>query len=241
MINFLKILNNIKLGNYLHGNGSIDDNVSKDIIGVCVIPSGFLPDGYARFISLKERSYCPFGINIDLKLESEYKTELPGTRKDETFIWGNVNKDGDRPLITPYLSDCFFNPEFLRDLPNGNAFQDYKGYENMKIYKEKYGDNKLYYNAFTEVIEKSPSYRKDDWYLPAIGELAFIPPRFEIIKNKAREAFKASSKGIIIPACNFWSSSEWDSYNAWYMVTSYGYVAGCSKVTENCIRAFLAL
>ena len=240
MINFLRIIGNIKLGDYLHSNGTIDNIPSNDIIGVCVIPSNSLPDRYARFIYLGDISYYTWGRNIRLK--SEYKRNLPGKGKNEIFNWGFVNREkGDRLLINPYLSNGSFNPEFLRDLPEGNAFQDYKGYENIKLYKEKYGGDKEFSNAFTEVIKRSPSYKKDNWYLPAIGELAFIPPRFWFIREKMKKAIEAGSPGVALPANRIWSSSERDSNRAWYISTGYSYVSNDGKVYKNYILSFLSL
>ncbi len=237
MINFLKVVHNIKVGDFLHQDGTINDTPSPDIIGVCVIPNNFLPDKYARFISLtQEGSLYQLGINI--KLKSEYKTGLPGGKKEGTYYWGFIRK-GDM-LTNPYSSDGSFNQEFLRDLPKGgNAFQDYKGYENMKIYKEKYGDNELP-NAF-KVVENSSSYKKEDWYLPSIGELAFIPPRLEFIRDKINEALTAGSRGVFLFTNYFWSSTERDSENVWEVGMYYGHVDPNGKDRRNYVRAFLAL
>ena len=242
MINFLRFVGNIKLGDYLHQDGTINDTPSPDIIGVCVIPSGILPDRLARFISLTQMtSYYQNGRDINLK--SKFKTGLPGKRKRKPLHWGYLNEkeEGNLLLINPYLPDSSFNPEFLKDLPGGNALQDYKGYENMKLYKEKYGNDKTLSNAFTEIIKESPTYRKDEWYLPAIGELTLIIPRFKFIRYKINEALTAGSEGIYLSGNNIWSSSEWDSRNAWYVTMIYGFVIFIGKESRNYVRAFLAL
>ena len=238
MINFLRIVSNIRLGDYLHQDGTIDSIPSKDIIGVCVVPSNFLPDKYARIISLTQGGFCPWGMNIRLK--SEYKKRLP-RRKGRAFNWGHVNGYFGDPLTDPYLSDNSFNSKFLRDLPGGNAFQDYKGYENMKLYKEKYGDNETSPNAFTGVIKESPSYRKNDWYLPAIGELVFLPTRINLIKDKINRALIAGSSGVILPLNFFWSSTESDPGEAWEVNLHSFTVDSCGKRIGDYTRAFLAL
>ncbi len=238
MINFLRIVGNIRLGNYLHLDGTIDTTPSNDIIGVCVIPSNFLPDGFARFISLGA-SHCRWGRIV--KLRSDFKRKLPG-KMGEIVNWGYIKNVGDMLLANPYLPDDYsLNSEFLQDLPGGNAFQDYKGYENMRIFKEKYGGNKRLFNAFTETIKNSPSYRKDDWYLPAIGELAFIIPRFKFIRDKINGALIASSKGIIFPTGYLWSSSEWNSRYAWYIDTINNCVDNSGKGDYYYVRPFLSL
>ncbi len=243
MINFLRIVGNIKLGDYLHEDGSINDIPSNDIIGVCVIPSNFLPDRYARFISLVQKyPFHQWGRTVELK--SEYKRNLPGKRKGEMFSWGFIRNgyygEGTLILTNPYLPNNSLDPEFLRDLPDGNAFQDYKGYENTKLYKEKYRNNGLP-NVFTEAIKKSPSYKENEWYLPAIGELALIIPMFHFISNKMSEAFIAGSPGVILSSDYFWSSTEKDSESAWYVSLNQGYVNHFWKDGRNYILSFLAL
>ena len=228
MINFLRLANNIKLGDFLHQDGTINDAPSSDIIGICVISSNFLPDKYARFISLTQKTYYrPWGR--DIRLKSDYKIRLP--RKE----------NGNLSLIDLYLPDDSFNPEFLKDLPGGNAFQDYKGYENMRLYKEKYGNDKTLSNAFTTIIKESPSYKKDDWYLPAIGELTLIIPKFDFIDEKLYKALIAGSWGITLPAGYIWSSTEHDSEDAWDVSLNYGLVDYGDKDLNDCVWAFLAL
>ncbi len=242
MINFLRTVGNIKLGDYLHQDGIINDVPSSDIIGVCVIPSNILPDNYARFESLRG-SLRTWGMGVNLK--SEYKIDIPGKDK-KSKRWGYLKETELYPsfrIVDPYLPNDSFNPEFLKDLPGGNAFQDYKGYENMKIYKERYIDYEMS-NAFLGVIENSPTYRRNDWYLPSIGELAFIPPKFEFISNKESEAFLAGSPGLICdypPESNFWSSSEWSDKFVWHVEMPMGFIFSSNKSTIKYIRAFLAL
>ena len=43
-------------GQFLHKTGAVNNTASSDVIGVCVIPSNFVPDGKARFMSLVNMS-----------------------------------------------------------------------------------------------------------------------------------------------------------------------------------------
>ena len=247
MINFLRIIGNIRLGDYLHKDGTINDTPTPDILGVCVIPSDFLPDKYARFISLTQKaSYHQWGR--DIKLKSEFKRRLPGKRKEDGVLRsgyfiekGYRFRNGDALLESPYLLDDSFNPEFLRDIPFGNAFQDYRGYENMRIYKEKYSNDGTLSNVFTEIMKESPSYGKNDWYLPSIGELAFIPPKVNLIRDKINRALISGSPGVILPADYFWSSSEKDPDDVWEVNTSHCGIDSSYKIIGGCVRAFLIL
>ena len=205
MINFLKISNNIRSGDYLHSNGNIDNNSSPDIIGLCVIPSNFLPDGLARFMSLRIIFNC---WDRKIQINNNYKIKVPGKHIKELF-WGYYNKqDSNYSLISPYLSNGQFNSDFLIDLPQGNVFQDYKGYENTRLYREKYGDSKYLDNAFSSCFRISPLYRNSDWYLPSIGELALLYEKRVLIDEKIDSARFAGSPGVTLFGNGYWSSSE---------------------------------
>ena len=232
MINFLRIVNNIKIGDYLHFNGQIDNTPSSDIIGICVISSNFLPDRLARFMSIQQ-SVNDWNININI--DNICKKRLPGKELDEQG-WGFL--DGIYPaLVSPYLSDGSFNPDFLKDLKEGNVFQDYKGYENTEKYKKKYGNSKYLENAFSGCFRISPSYRKSEWYLPSVGELALLPER----RYSINSAITAGSLGIILSVYGYWSSTEYNPVGAWSISMGHGGVDTRHKINLNCVRAFLAL
>ena len=232
MINFLRIINNIKLGDYLHYDGTINDRASSDVIGVCVIPSNTLPDKYARFMSLSKAVGPWASIMFSLK-EYNQKYSYP--------------VDGDR-YLSPYDKNGSFNQDFLGDVFDGNIFQEYMGYENTKIYKEKNRDLERI-DVFTKCFDIAPSYRKNDWYLPSIGELAFIPPRSKIIDDKLQKAIDVGSPGEVNEFSGyFWSSSERDKSMAWSLnLMDYNafdqFYVGCAKkdYNGNFIRTFLAL
>ncbi len=226
MINFLRVINNIKVGDYLHCDGSINDIASSDVIGICVIPGNFLPDRYARFMSL-------------------FKTKGPWSNTG-AYLKEYSNKDSfpisENYYLSPYNKNGSFNWDFLRDIKDGNIFQDYKGYENTRIYKEKYGKTGI--DAFNLCSKAAPSYRNKDWYLPSIGEMAFIPPRFSEIEYKLRKTIDAGSSGIVNGISGyFWSSSERNIHEAWSInFINYVYI-GCAvkDYFGNSIRAFLTL
>ncbi len=228
MINFLRIINNIKVGDYLHYDGTIDNKVSFDIIGVCVIPSRFLPDGFARFISLQGPVFSS-KWDENTVLKNVYKKTFPVIIESVVY-----------QIISPYSQDGSFNPAFLKDMREGNAFQDYMGYENTRIFKEKYGDLRRM-NAFTACFETAPSYKNKEWYLPAIGELACIPSRYKMIRKKVQEAIDAKSPGKPLNSLDYWSSSEGNESNAWYIGLFDGYIDYYDKNHYNYIRAFLSL
>ncbi len=239
MINFLRISNDICFGKYLHSNGSINDSPSSDVIGICVIPSNFLPDKLARFMSIQRLRMI---WNRDINIDTKYRKRVPGKNLEE-LDRGFLSSNRYCSLVDPYLSDGSFNPKFLKDLPQGNAFQDYKGYENTEKYKKEYGDSDELYNAFSSCFELSSSYRKSEWYLPAIGELALLYEKKSIIDTNISPALVAGSMGILFSeyGCCYWSSSECSPDHAWYISMYDGYVHISRKNNSCYVRAFLTL
>ncbi len=227
---------NILIGSYLHSNGDIDNDPCARVIGICVIPSNFLPDGLARFMSSWESKSI---WNRDIKVNEDYKEKLP-SRDLEEIDRGYLNGPH---LVSPYLIDESLNPDYLKDLPHGNAFQDYKGYENTEKYKKKYGNSEELENAFNRCFFScSPSYRKSEWYLPSIGELALLFWWKKLINTYIKIGSDLSlSPGNALSNSNYWSSSEWDSANAWLVNMGNGFVGNGSKDDSYCVRPFLAL
>ncbi len=237
MINFLRISNNIKVGDFLHLDGTIDEKASSDVIGLCVIPSNFLPDKYARIMSLKfmDGRWDLFGT---IHQENNYKTFVPGVKSaKEKCLFGFLFCK-DPTLTSPYLPDHSFNPDFIRDLDGGNAFQDLKGYETTRRYKELYKN--LEGTAFSICSNLAPNYKKTEWYLPAIGELACLIARKNLIFSKCRATIKAGSR-TFLPDTDFWSSTEKGLGMAWVFGMSDGYVNDLYKQNSKSVIPFLAL
>ena len=234
MINFLRISNNIELGNYLHSNGTIDNIPSPDIIGVCVIPSNFFPDRYSRFMTL-ERNFSQWGPE-DKVLGENHLEGLPSEGHRCSVSWGTLPT-----LISPYLPDNTFNPKFHKELRVGNAFQDYKGYENTQTYRKKVRNNPRITTSFDICFDISPSYKKLEWYLPAIGELALLYEKKSIINVEMNKAFAVGSNGVSFLEGYCWSSSERSSFEAWIFCMLDGFIGSFYKRNLCQVRAFLAL
>ena len=230
----LRVNDNVKIGSYLHSNGNIDNNPSKDIIGICIIPSNFLPDGLARFVSIWE-SKSIWGR--DINVNKNYKKKLPG-KKLEELDWEFLNSPR---LVSPYLPNGSFNPDFLVDLPQGNAFQDYKGYENTKKYKKKYGSSEELENSFSRCFRISPSYRKSKWYLPSIGELALLFKYKYLIDLAIEVGSTTNSPEVVFSYDGYWSSTEYDPEHAWGIDMYDGSVINDSKDVSYYVCPFLAL
>ncbi len=295
-VNFGYKKGNVALGNFLHIDGTINSVPKDDIIGVCVIASNFLPDGKARFVSLKaidgtpegkfdgekyiywgtennanytgeyypaysnsslvvqnDKAYdrVPIDTNMDGALDmfdQEYgqlpigKSSNPGsgwianTKDSGTYYRGTTvtNK-----IPSPYGSNGSLNPNYMFKgsvMGSRNCFQDIYGDRNTEILVKHYQPcvPALYCRRF------SPGYKNNKWYLPSVGELGFIPPRFDFIVSKMEAAINAGSSGVVLSDSDYWSSSEWDSENAWLVDMSGGYVNYYTKDNSYYVRAFLA-
>ncbi len=250
MINFLKISNNIKIGDFLHSDNTIDDRVSSDIVGICVIPSDFLPDSYARFVAIDETADKWNNNYLPINKISSYRSSIPGKKRD---LWCGFTKAPSITInydiiISPFLSDGQFNPQFHREIKGGNALQEYKGYETSKNLSKwlsiSYKSNCLdfSYGAPLDCIRFSPlpNFKGDNWYLPAIGELIFLSYNYDQIEDKLREIIKAcpNSSCKILKKSYYWSSTEEDSLFAWELDLDFGYVDACTKQDSNYVRPF---
>ena len=79
---------------------------------------------------------------------------------------------------------------------------------------------------------------KGKWYLPAMGELGFIMPRFKLINEKL-SALGSSVAVQLSSFSSYWSSSEYDSNYARGLGTSNGSVNYDGKYGIGLVRAFL--
>ena len=295
-VNFEYKKGNIALGDFLHIDGTINSTAGDDIIGVCVIASNFLPDGKARFVSLKAMDGTPegksdgqewiyWGTENNANYTSEYfpaywnnscvvqndraydrvpvdtnmdgvldmfdqnggqlplgKSSDPGsgwianTEDSGTYYRGNTVTS---KIPSPYGSDGKLNPNYMFEgsiMGSRNCLQDIYGERNTEILVKHYQPciPALYCRRFC------PGYKDNEWYLPAVGELGFIPPRFDFIVSKMQEAITAGSPGVVLSTSSYWSSSEWDSECAWYVSMYYGDVGSNGKGNGYYVRAFLA-
>jgi len=82
-----------------------------------------------------------------------------------------------------------------------------------------------------------------DWYLPAAGELAYLPSiRYQVNDTISALNTKYGNVGVRLNTSNFyWSSSECDNYYVWNVSMSNGYVNlyNYNKTSNLYVRAFL--
>ena len=156
------------------------------------------------------------------------KTKYYAT-SDELMEW----EEGIIP--SPYLGDVP-NPAYYQAIEGGNALSDFNGLSNTKALVDD-GDN--YHAAHACWNYKDAANSNLQWYLPAMGELGYLMPRFKQIN----ESIQAVG-GVPVEEYNFWSSSEyfWDVFGlpegcAWSLGTYGGYVDYNSKGNNYLFRS----
>lgn len=90
---------NYKLFDLLHRDGTVDTNLSNDVIGICVIPSSHY--GQARFMSVTEPNYSHYGggnwgvyfSHDDYFMNQKQFTQIDGYGSDEHYIICNPVSD----------------------------------------------------------------------------------------------------------------------------------------------------
>ena len=95
----------------------------------------------------------------------------------------------------------------------------------------------------------TPTSTKDNtgfWYLPALGEMCYLPSkRFEINKTILALNQKYGNVGVQLPTksnTHYWSSSESTNIVAWSITGSYdGYIVCDDKNNNYFVRAFMRL
>ena len=280
-------ISSLAVGTYLYNDGTTGTTANSNVVGVCVIPDGLLPDRKARFMSVKAittettendiineinwadntRTLLPkqyteipcVGLNEDNETgvitnqvkHSYYKGFMPSDSENSYFTaltaltnpYDSVTKfafnDSDHHIPSPFMNNGAFNENYSTLFTTDgtafdNALSDFDGFRNTQILIK---DDDVVAAKHCAIF--NPGYGNGKWYLPAAGELGFIMPRFEVINSKLSAL---GSSGVQLDAGGeYWSSTEYDDYDAWYVGTTSGVVSGAGKYENKYVRAFLAL
>jgi hypothetical protein len=222
-------------------------------VGVVVVPEGFAPDGKTRIVSLK--SVDTIGNQVDLHVKmmwGGYGTDTSLTNYTKVPTTDNIGSTSTGSSSSGYLpSDKFTgttsyvdskvkysttntsdmipspylgespNPEYYKTISGNNVFSDFNGLSNTQTLV----------NWGTDYTAANVAYKYNDgvsnlqWYLPGMGELGYILPRFNVINNTL-----TTLGGLTIDGDNyFWSSSEFSDILAFRLRTDDGYVRSMSK------------
>ena len=257
-----------KLYDYLYSDLTYGTEVKDNIIGVCVIGEGILPDKKARFISIKpmslstpdvggysEVTFYWGGYGVDTSLKNLNKVVTGDTSASGYAIdYSYLPKNGAYSLYTPHSPSPidYFAAYSDTTVTTANSLSDFDGKSNTKVLTDlatAQSDWKTaaitnnsgsgYYPAACACWRFNPgNTNQGDWYLPAMGELGFVIVNFDEINSKINAASGVQLNG----GKYYWSSTEYDSDKAGSLYMDYGHVVGIPKNKASFfIRAFLAL
>ena len=143
-------------------------------------------------------------------------------------------------IPSPYLGDDkTFNPEYSKEILSGdtnvNVLSDFNGLSNTE-YLVGLGNGYTAANA-AHNYDGGVTGTDIQWYLPAMGELGFIMPRF----NAINAAIQSVGGVAVYGDGGVWSSSEYSSNNVYTVTTGQGGVANYGKTFSISVRAFACL
>ena len=233
-------------------------------IGVVVVPTGFAPDGKVRIIGLKSvdehgnqsDSYLSIawgGYGTDTSLTNYINvptTDNAGSTSSGSNSYGQIPSDNftgttsfvdpkakykvtSNLIPSPYLGDSP-NPEYYKTLSGNNVLSDFNGLSNTETLD---GLGIITYKAANAAWKYNDGSSNLQWYLPGMGELGYVMPRFNEINN----TITALGGLAIASSGGLWSSSENSSNYAYAVDTSNGVVDYGMKQASRYVRPFAIL
>ena len=242
-------------------------------IGVVVVPTGFAPDGKTRIIGLKPvdkngnqssshvgMGWGPSGTDTGLinytivpttdnagstSTGSNSQGYLPSDKFTGTtsYVDSKVKYYYDNygsSIPSPYLGEAP-NPEYNKVISGyNNALSDFNGLSNTQTLVGLGAD----YIAANAAYKYKDGASNLQWYLPAMGELGYIMPRFSAINFTI-----INLGGLTVASSGYlWSSSEHgsglfiqESKDAFYVTPSSGHVSYYRKDYTCYMRPFAIL
>ena len=203
-------------------------------VGVITIPAGFTPDGKARMVALSGQTNTTWGgYGTDTSLTnynrvpttdnagatttgSASSAYLPSDKFTGTVSYvdpGTQYSGTSRTMIpSPYLTvdgKNEPNPAYYAEISGyNNALSDFNGLENTQTLV---GLGTGYTAANVCWTYKDAANSTTQWYLPAMGELGYMLPRF----NEINAGLAAVSAVRLGSSNYYWSSSESSSGGAY--------------------------
>lgn len=231
-------------------------------VGVVVVPEGFAPDGRARIIGLKsvDKNGNQSSSYIDMfwgewdtdtsltdyttvpitdnassaSTGSSYDGNLPSDKFTGTasYVDSKVKYNSTYNMIpSPYLGEAP-NPEYYKTISGNNALSDFNGLSNTQTLI----GLGFFYEAANAAWKYNDGASNLQWYLPAMGELGYIMPRFNVINNTL-----TTLGGLTIDIYDsqyFWSSSQRDDESAHRISVWHGFVGFYDKDYGGYVRPF---
>ena len=199
------------------------------------------------------------GVKEYAFLPSDKFTALQYSGDPSTYYY--YLKDSNGHAISPYLTDSdgnvTFNTEYIRTTSpsnSANCLADLDGYSNTEVLtNDTYTSGQSDWKTASAITNNGDAGYSPaaccckrfevgglDWYLPSMGELGFIVPRFNVIQNQLTKLKNhgGSSFSSLLNSYYYWSSSEYSSDRARCLYTYNGNVNYSSKNYRDYVRSF---
>ena len=221
--------------------------------------------GYGDDISLPNLDKVPNGNTSNgIPTGSGSSGNLPSDKFNDTQCAHDTDAyyvhDASIYIPSPYLTDGSRNPGYYQTTSpssSRNALADFDGIGNSQVLWDLATSQSSWKTASSITNNSGTGYypaacccwryhtegtQQGDWYLPACGELGYIMPPFNKIKDamdKMRTAY-GSSVGVELSVTkNYWSSTEYSKSWSHDMYMGQGTVKSDAKNTSTNVRAFL--
>ena len=190
------------------------------------------------------------GCNYDAYLPRDKNSWYgPYSYVDPLVKYYDDHEDYMPYIPSPYLSDGSFNPQYSAYIEGGNALSDFNGLSNTLLLVN---ESERYHAAHACWNYKDAANSNLQWYLPAIGELGFLMPRFELINQSIQSLIDMGVSSIEQVndgfSDSYWSSSEeyypsGEGYMSYSLHPYTGHLFGYDKGDENSfyVRAVASL
>ena len=197
------------------------------------------------------------GVNDNAFLPSDKFSTVQNPYDKDTYFYYN---DGYYYIPSPYNDDDTRNPAYYQTASpssSNNAMSDFDGVGNTKILTDLATEQSDWKTASTITNEcysgyspaacccwryHTPGTKQGDWYLPAMGELGYIIPKFNKINQAISTLISAYGSSVEVQVdddLDNWSSSEYSSDYARNVYTYGGDVYLSNKYNDYYVRAFL--
>ena len=232
-------------------------------VGVVVIPTGFVPDGKARIVSLytvdsygnQSTSYPNVywaSSNVDCGLNDFTVvpiTDNTGYTSDSSSDNGYLPSDNltgetsyvDQKAKYHWAYDTYVPSPYLGDGPNPEYYKILSGNNALSDF-DGLGNTLILKHSPNSVAGLVAGKYKDSvsnlrWHLPTIGELGYL-----IVRLKEIDTTMTALGGVAIVNgyTAYWSSTEYNSSSAFYLYFN-GMISRDTKNTSHNVRPFSIL
>ena len=152
---------------------------------------------------------------------------------NQSFVDAKAKYQIDRTsnlIPSPYLTidgKDTPNPEYYKEISDNNVLSDFSGLSNTETLVGLGSD----YVAANAAWDYSDGLSNVQYYLPAMGELGYLLPRF----NDINESLNLIGGVVVGSSSNFWSSSECSIGNAYCLRVNFSDVSNFGKYNNTMI------